>query len=237
MLNQRRRQRGITLVELMVGITVGMFVVAATTMLASSQLGSNRRLITETQLQQDIRATADIITRDIRRAGAVGLRATDSAIYIWTPANGTTPANDAQPNGLSSLVLGASSIEFQAQRSLGSAGPYGYKLQDGAIKTQLTDEYGAPAGWQTLTDTNIINVTQFDITTADQADIAIPCAKLCADGTQNCWPVLKVRSIVVQITAKAVNDPSVVRSVRSVAHLQNDQVNFNMSPSSAACPA
>ncbi len=237
MLNRRQSQRGISLVELMVGITVGMFVVAATTMLASSQLTNNRRLITETQLQQDIRATADIITRDIRRAGSVGLRATDSSIYIWTPANGLAPGNDAQPNGLSPLIVGASSIEFQAQRSLGSAGPYGYKLEAGAIKTQLTDEYGAPAGWQTLTDTNIINVTQFGITAANEADIAIPCAKLCSDGTQDCWPVLRVRSIVVQITAKAVNDPSVVRSVRSVAHLQNDQVNFNMSPSSAACPA
>ncbi len=226
MLIHRRSQRGMSLVELMVGITVGMFVVAATTLLASSQLGNNRRLITETQLQQDIRASADIITRDIRRAGSGGLQATGSAAYIWTPAN------EAQPNGLTPLIISSSSIEFQAQRSSGAAGPYGYKLEDGAIKTQL-----AADGWQTLTDTNIVNVSQFVITAADEADVAIPCPKLCADGSQDCWPVLKVRSVIVQITANAVNDPSVVRTVRSVAHLPNDQVNFNMAPSSSACPA
>lgn len=226
MLSRRSSQRGITLVELMVGITIGMFVVAATTLLASSQLGNNRRLITETQLQQDLRASADIITRDIRRAGSAGLLATGSAIYVWTPAN------EAQPNGLTPLTINPSSIEFQAQRTSGPAGPYGYKLESGAIKTQLADD-----GWQTLTDTNIVNVTQFLITAVDEADVPIPCPKLCIDGTQDCWPVLKVRSVAVQITANAVNDPSVVRTVRSVAHLSNDQVNFNMAPSSSACPA
>lgn len=59
------RQRGLSLVELMVGITVGLFVVAAAATLVANQLSDNRRLLLETQVQQDLRATMDIITRAV----------------------------------------------------------------------------------------------------------------------------------------------------------------------------
>ena len=54
----------------MVGIALGLFVVAASTALVANQLGDNRRLLLETQVQQDLRASMDIITRQMRRAGA-----------------------------------------------------------------------------------------------------------------------------------------------------------------------
>ena len=53
----------------MVGVAIGLFVVAAATMLVATQLSDNRRLMLETQVQQDLRATADIIARELRRAG------------------------------------------------------------------------------------------------------------------------------------------------------------------------
>jgi len=65
----RSAQQGLSLVELMVGITIGLFVVAAASLVVSNQLFDNRRLLLETQLQQDLRATMDIITRQLRRAG------------------------------------------------------------------------------------------------------------------------------------------------------------------------
>ena len=64
-----RAHRGMSLVELMVGITVGLLVVAGASLLVSSQLSENRRLLLETQVQQDLRATADIIARQLRRSG------------------------------------------------------------------------------------------------------------------------------------------------------------------------
>ena len=61
--------RGLSIVELMVGIAVGMFVLAGASLLASSQLSDNRQLLLETQVQQDLRATADLIARELRRGG------------------------------------------------------------------------------------------------------------------------------------------------------------------------
>ena len=78
-----RRQRGLSIVELMVGVAIGLFVVAAATMLVSTQLSDNRRLMLETQVQQDLRASADIITRELRRAGHWG-KARDG---VWFAGN------------------------------------------------------------------------------------------------------------------------------------------------------
>ena len=56
----RSNQRGLTLVELMVGLAVGLFVLAGATLVVSSQLNDNRTLLLETQIQQDLRAKARI---------------------------------------------------------------------------------------------------------------------------------------------------------------------------------
>ena len=64
----------------MVGVAIGLFVVAAASMLVVTQLSDNRRLMLETQVQQDLRATADIITRELRRAGHWG-KARDGVWY------------------------------------------------------------------------------------------------------------------------------------------------------------
>ena len=55
----RRPPRGVSIVELMVGITIGLFILAAATVMLTSQLADNRRLLLEAQVQQDLRATAD----------------------------------------------------------------------------------------------------------------------------------------------------------------------------------
>ncbi|MBL0296208.1 MAG: hypothetical protein IPQ21_03185 [Betaproteobacteria bacterium] len=73
----------------MVGITVGLFIVAAAAMLVTTQLGDNRRLLLETQVQQDLRATADIITRELRRAGLAGAR-------LWPASGRQDPATGSR---------------------------------------------------------------------------------------------------------------------------------------------
>ena len=41
--NLSRRQSGLSIVELMVGLALGLFVVAGATVVATTQLGDNRR--------------------------------------------------------------------------------------------------------------------------------------------------------------------------------------------------
>ena len=218
--------RGLSLVELMVGITVGLFIVAAATTMVASQLTDNRRLLTETQLQQDLRASLDIMTRQLRRAAAVrdgaaqaGLAIRQGAVVGGSPSTFTsvTPGSTTADNIRFGFVL--SDTE---ERSVV------YKLENHVIKS----ETGA-GGFQDLTDSNTMKVTRLDFQTRTKPSDTLPCPKLCrnpptgtADDT-SCWPKLVMRSVVVVIEAEAKNDPAVRRSISSEVRLRNDFVAFN----------
>ena len=229
--NRSLRQRGLSLVELMVGIAVGMFVVAAASTLVATQLFDNRRLLLEVQVQQDLRATADIITRDLRRIGSWGF-VTTASDGVWTLGAQAVPNSTPTDVALSGGA-GASKLEYSSSRTVGTTGPYGFWLVGGVLKSQL-----GTAGWQPMTDENTMTVTSFNITEQSEPAIRVACPKRCTDGTQACWPTVVVRSLVVDISGKSATDDTVKRSVRSVVRVRNDQVKFNdiLNPD-AACPA
>jgi type IV pilus assembly protein PilW len=215
--------RGLSLVELMVGIAVGLFVVAAAAMLVSTQLNDNRRLLLETQVQQDLRAAADIITHELRRAG----HWPDAAQFVWIP--GSPP----QLNPYSEVNTAAGEVDFSYWRKPTEDGPFGFKQEGSVLKTRL-----ALGGWQELTDGNTLRITAFSVTPRDGPPTQLPCPNLCPDGTKDCWPTLTVRELVVDLTGQAVADPAVQRSLRSVVRLRNDLVQFNVPGApTQACPA
>ena len=217
-------QRGLSLVELMVGIAVGLFVVAAAAMLVSTQLNENRRLLLETQVQQDLRAASDIITRELRRAG----HWPNAAKFVWNPpaVPEANPFSTVDPDDAAS-----SQIEFNYQPPT-EGGPFGFKLEGNVLKTQL----GA-GGWQDLTDGNTLRITAFTVTPRNGPATRVPCPKLCPDGTEDCWPTMTmtVRELVVDITGQAVVDPAVQRSLRRVVRLRNDLFAADAPPQT--CPA
>lgn len=223
----RLRQRGLSLVELMVGITVGMFVVAAAATLVTTQLTENRRLLLEVQVQQDLRATADIITRELRRAGSIAF-ISDATGYVWSP--GSSWAQN--PYMTVSLTPGPpSTVTFESNRTQGSSGPYGFKLEQGVIKSNTA------GAWHELTDRAAMEVTTFSVTSQAQPPIVVACSKLCADGTQSCWPTVTVRSYTVDISGRSTSDVSVIRNIRSVVRLKNDRVATDPTLGTSPCPA
>jgi type IV pilus assembly protein PilW len=220
-----RHQRGLTLVEMMVGLAVGLFVLAGATLVVSSQLSDNRRLLLETQVQQDLRASADIITRELRRAGAHG-----NPVQLLQTPGGASPV----VNGYAGVeVEDGEAITFNYRRNQ-QEGPYGFRVASGVIQTFIGD------AWQALTDDATMNVTNFTVTALPEVVDQIPCAKACsADPLDTaCWPTLVVRTYQVDIAAEARSDPQVRRSVRSLVRLRNDTVRFNDPVNPAlACPA
>jgi len=237
-----RHQRGLSLVELMVGITVGLFVVAAAATLVANQLSDNRRLLLETQVQQDLRATMDIITRQLRRAGAAAPTNVEAGIAASPVAGGAS-----NPFG-SIAVVGSPPTEttFSFYFDADQQGPYGFKLEGGIVKTLMPRITAAGGVWQELTDPNTVVVTAFSITPRTVTSTELPCPKLCAqnlvvdplDERKYCWPKLIVRSYAVDIQARAKSDPGVRRALRNDVRVRNDFVQFNGPTStSPVCPA
>jgi type II secretory pathway component PulJ len=212
-----RSQRGISIVELMVGVTIGLFVVAAASLMVSSQLGDNRRLLLETQLQQDLRATSDIITRELRRASYFSQTANE----IWFEGKASPVSENAY--GALTPVSGddLSDISFKYRRRSGDEGPFGFRLNGTELQSRVA------TNWQSLTDSRVLQVTAFDIDLSAPVSYPLPCPRLCADGTQDCWPSLQMRTATVQITGRSVSDAAIVRSLVTQVRLRNDFTKFN----------
>ena len=219
---RQKSQRGMSIVELMVGIAIGLIIVAAASLLMSGQLNENRRLLVETQLQQDLRAASDIITRELRRVGA---DVNDQSLQsLWFPGRSTSVQENVFAEPLTPLA-GANGTEVLFSYSPGFAAntDFGFKLDGGAIKTLLRS-----AGWQELTDPRVMTVFRFAVTRDADTEIQLPCAKLCP-GTNDaaCWPKLRIRNLSVAIAASAAADWSVARSMQTRVRVRNDYLGFS----------
>lgn len=219
-----RQHRGLSIVELLVGIAVGLFILAGATLLVSSQLSDTRLLMLETQVQQDLRATADLIARDIRRGGYWANA--DSA--VWPGAGASAPAN---PYRVSWTDVGAGGrSELKYSYSSNSPTTPENDIEDGferfgfALNSNGTIEMLiGGGGWQALTDASVVRVTQFDLQVNPQT-IVVPCSRPCVGGGIACWPQQVVRDVSIVIAAEAVHDANVKRSIRSDVRLRNDGV-------------
>lgn len=209
-----RRQRGLSLVEMMVGVAVGLLIVAGATVLVTSQLGENRRLLLETQVQQDLRATADIITRELRRAGY-------NARYLETVWTAEAPTVLPRENDLAGVDLAPANpgevAAYAYSRDLAQTSSTVYGLSGGVITSRVGN---APA--QALTDRNVLEVTDFRVERQPLPAEQLACPRLCPDGTQDCWPTLTLEDLVVTISGQAVSDASVTRTVVSRVRVRND---------------
>lgn len=231
----RQRQRGLSIVELMVGVAVGLFVVAAASMLVATQLSDNRRLTLETQVQQDLRAAADIITHELRRSGHWA-KARDGVAYPgnaaavrYTPYGAVekaagSPFLDGDVSSTVLLRYSRSGAEAAEDNAVAPAEELGFRLTGGVIETQLGNN-----NWQALTDSATLNVTTFTLTMNAQT-IPLECAKPCTGGGNACWPQLVVRDITLDITGQAAHDSAVQRSLRSNVRLRNDTVSADTCP-------
>ena len=72
MRTRQNSERGLSVVELLVGVAIALFIAAAGATLLASHLRENRALLLEARLMQDLRTAADLVTRDLRRAGHWG---------------------------------------------------------------------------------------------------------------------------------------------------------------------
>ncbi len=230
-----RGQRGLSIVEMMVGVAIGLIVVAASSLLVSTQLGDNRRLLTETQLQQDLRASMDIITRELRRAGAQ--REEGVLKSLWQPNQ--TAVHNTRAWDLTPAAGFASVVGFEYEPESGAeVSRLGFERVGNVIKTNL-----ASIGPQELTDGNVLKVTEF-IVTANNSGLTVPgsapeqlpCPKKCPDGTAACWPRLTVRELDVKITGESVAFPEVKRSLQSNVRLRNDYLPFFNKVAEQVCP-
>jgi type IV pilus assembly protein PilW len=224
-----RRQRGLSLVELLVGAALGLFLVGGAISLFVGNLGNSRRLLVEARVNQDLRTAADLIARDLRRAGYWA-----NAIKSVAPA----PLPNPHVAVIGTYGVADSEINYSFARNLNNAveanEQFGFRLKDGAIEMQTS----ANAPWQAVTDRDVIDVTTLQIE-AFETPLALgdSCAKVCpppAGATYTCTspPTLTLRryDILLQANAAGPGNAAITRQLRESVRVRNDQF-------AGACPA
>ena len=227
-----RSQRGLSLVELLVGIALGLFVVAGASTLFVTHLSNGRRLLLEARLNQDLRAAADMITRDLRRAGYWGSALTGT---VATGASSTTATNPYR-----TVTSGAGTIAYSFSRdgatdndTLDANEQFAFSLSGGAIRMQIS---GTP---QQITDPDTLTIDAFTVApTVSAVDVRDACAKTCCDtagvtaglctapqinvtGPATC-PTVTVRQYLLTLQGHATRDPTVTRTLQTSVRVRND---------------
>jgi type IV pilus assembly protein PilW len=216
----RHAHRGLSIVELMVGVAIALLIAAAASTLLVGHLRDSRQLLLEARLMQDLRTAADLVTRDLRRAGYWA----GAAQGVWARGDTAVAANPyaaVAPAGAAS-----DAVAFRYSRDIAENGlvdgneQFGFRLRGGAIEIQL----GA-GNWQALTDAGTLTITGLRITpTVQTVSLERFCAAPCPAGSSACPPQQQVRSLTVAIDGRLVADAGALRSVRSTVRLRNDAV-------------
>jgi prepilin peptidase dependent protein B len=215
------RRRGLSIIELMVGVTVGMVVIGGALSLFARNLNGSRQLLLETRLNQDLRGAVDLVTRDLRRAGYWG-NALQGTIAVSGGVATQNPYRTITSASTNEIAYAFS--QGTENNALDVADQVGFRLSGGAVEMQ------SQAGtWSALTDTSAMTITNFTITpTVTTVALGYLCPKTCPAGTPNC-PSVSVRSYAILMEGQSVKDSSVVRSLRSVVRVRNDSL-------AGACP-
>lgn len=165
----KRQQRGLSIVELMITISLGLLLMAALTAVFANTLGVNSRSLKLSQLQEEATTVMGLIVGDLRRAGYRG----DAAELVFDPANASTAFNDTivisnyGGEQLNSCIVFSYDADGDGIHD-GAAENFGYRVREGRIQRRQSSADCGSAGWQDLTTTAMLDVTDLDFGLTEQ---------------------------------------------------------------------
>lgn len=217
---RRRLTQGLSLVELLIGTALSLFIVSAGLALLTSHLHDHRSLVLEARLMQDLRAASDAITRDLRRAGHWGA-ATAALWQADTPARPNPYQAIAQTNGRSDTLELSYSRDATENHGLDDQERFGVRLRNQGIDILLGN-----GNWQALTDPATVTVTGLQLSPTVH-EVQLPCDRPCppaAPGAAPCPPRLQVRQVALALTGRSPYDERVQRTLHTSVRVRNDAV-------------
>ena len=217
-------QRGLSLIELLVAMVVGLIVIAAAVSFFSRHLRESRAVQVELRLVQDLRSAIDLIGRDLRRAAYWG----QASAGVWQPGATSTPTNP-----YAFVTIASAQVQFNFSRdgvennALDTNEQFGFRLRAGVVEFML-GAANSGSNWQALTDANTVTITSFTVTpSVRRLSLEGMCATACSaadSAAAVCPPQQHLRSLNIALTGRAVGDAKVMRSLQSQVRLRNDAI-------------
>lgn len=223
------RQRGLSLIELMVSMLIGLLVLAGVSQIFAASFRTNNDSISLTNLNQQIRAVSNIMNAELRRAGYWADAVGDINNGAQTnPFVAVTAVDRVGGDGVSDCVLygydmdddgdATDANEWRGFRWAEDANGRGV-IQVKVSGTQAQTIGGDCAGgtWNSLIDSNIIDVTDFTVAlNTDFQQIVTNCPGAATEF------VVGMRRLDVSLTGELVRDNIFNRTVDWTIRLRND---------------
>lgn len=211
-------QRGLSLIELMVGMVVAMVVIAGAFAAYMAMTVSSRDSIRADRLNQDLQTVMDLMVADLRRAGYWNSEATGA------PTNNPFSTIDTATAG---CILYSYDVDANGQISDNER--FGFKLTGSTVRsrtsgTSLTDcDNGT---WGALTDDVVVNVSTLTFVAENKCVNArtkeenANCGALTTSSGDN---LSERRSVRISLRANPVGDTATSKALQAVAQVRNDR--------------
>lgn len=203
-----RRESGVSLVEFMIAVTLGLVLTTGAMSLYAGTVKSNADLVRTVRLEQELHAVMDLMLADLRRAGSHG-RPSSFASGAANPFSLDAPGAFAGETTDSCITF---SYDLDQDGLLDIAAGderFGYRLRSNAVEMRRAGLACGATGtpdWEAITDPGHTRITalQFIVTAAPSGPI-------------------EVRNVRVSLTGEPVEDSSITRTLVRAVRVQNDR--------------
>ncbi len=195
----KARQVGVSLIELMVGIAVGLLVIAGVVATYAIIARSGAEIFGSAKLNEELRGAMDLITSDIRRAGSSQKEAITNPFMV-------VDVTDIKIHDSGACILFAYDATFKDTPSgdVDKTDYFGYKLSGGAIYARKTNNdgsgvincAGSGSDWERLTDDENVVIDPGSLTFSTTRSVCINSTKADSSNTDWYWEVTAVDSRV-----------------------------------------
>lgn len=171
------KQSGLTLIEVLLGMALGVAALTAVTSLVGYGIGVNANLIASSRVNEETSNVLSLMVRDIRRAGYSG----DTVNMLSDPALNPSPFSDSIAIGAFAGEPANSCIVFSYDANNngvvdgGANGEnFGFRLRDNSVEIRQGAAGCEDNGWLALTDTDVVTIDVLTFVQGQTIENGIP---------------------------------------------------------------
>ena len=211
-----QQQKGYTLIELMIGLLVGLIVLSAVIYTFLSTLRSSRDITNSARINREMSVLVDTVVGELRRTGYYPV----ALAYAGSPSEyGVSRADLKFTDGDSCIVLGY----YDDSAASAAYATRGFKLVSSAMHfgTDSALDCSSNLLWSPITDTESIEVTSFDIDlVCTNVETGNPASTSACTASTTSETYSRAVSLALSMQSAADNDWKI--SITEFVKIQND---------------
>ena len=213
---------GFSLIELMVAMMIGTLALGSLLTVFASTVSTNKAILENIHLHQELRTIIDIMARDIRRTG------------YWAHAE-NSPINTPSPFGIIELtdtcIRYSYDIDKDGQMN-SNKDIFGFRLNKKTIEVSTNGRKCNQTRWEDLTDLNtlIIKHTETKKGKTPLFQLSTECLNISQSSNRTCADaipgdlLIKSSTLLINLTGVLKKDPGTEFSLANLITLPNHQL-------------